>query len=364
MYPIISIIIPVYNRENYVSRLLKSLIPQLSNEMEVIIVDDGSTDKTLQVCENFAREVPCIRVIQKQNGGVSSARNLGLDKAKGLYISFVDSDDELEIDAYKKLINIVKSYQPDIVDFGARYISMDGICDGTVSNTIEKNCLLSKEYILEQIIPPTINLVVDNGKRMSPFLWTKLFKTDIIKNNNNIRFDESRKTWEDLPFIVSCLKYANSLYSISEYLYRYIGTPNSLSTKYTTDYLKIIIENFNLYKSLFGEEYNFETQYVYDHWSNAFHNMIFRALKQDSNFDENRSVIDKALLSDEVQQWVQNSSKDTRFLKKISRAILNKNLEDTYYLYRKEYKKRSRIGFIQKIKGLLRKIKKGILKNG
>lgn len=363
MHPIISIIIPVYNRENYISRLLKSLIPQLSNELEVIIVDDGSTDKTLQVCKNFAREVPCIRVIQKQNGGVSSARNFGLDQAKGLYISFVDSDDELELDAYQKLINIVKSYQPDIVDFGSRYIGFDGICGGEVVNTIEKNCLLNRAYILEYIIPPTINLVVDNGKRVLPFLWTKLFKTEIIKNNN-IRFDESRKTWEDLPFIVNCLKYANSFYSISEYLYRYIGTPNSLSTKYTTDYFKIIIENFALYKSLFEKEYNFETQYVYDYWSNAFHNMIFCALKQDSNFDENRSIIDKALLSDEVQQWVQNSSKDTRFLKNISKVILNKNLEVTYYLYKKEYKKRSRIGFIQKIKGLLRKIKKGILKNG
>ena len=361
--PIISVIVPIYNREKLISRLLESILPQLSNKVELILIDDGSTDDTLRICENFANESPFVRVIHKENGGVSSARNVGIENAKGLYISFADSDDMLEIGAYKKLIDIIQCCEPDIIDFGARYGDSQGRIWSNAFNEIEKNCLLDKTYILNYIIPPTINLNGDIGKHVSPFLWTKLFKTDIIIKNG-IRFDESRYTWEDLPFIVYCLNYANSFYSMNEYLYRCIGTPNSLSSKYTVDYFNIILDNYRLYKALFIKEYNFETQYVYDYWSNAIHKMVFRALEQDSNFEKNRSFIDKALLSDEMQKWVKNSSKNTRFLKNISNAILRQDLDKVYCFYQKEYKKRKSTNLVKRIKELLVKVKRKMLKNG
>ena len=112
--PLISIIIPVYNVAPFLSQCIQSVLDQTYTHLEVIIVDDGSTDESPAICDKFAKLDTRIKVIHKKNGGLSDARNAGLDIASGDFIGFVDSDDWIENDMYETLYNLLNKYQADI----------------------------------------------------------------------------------------------------------------------------------------------------------------------------------------------------------------------------------------------------------
>ena len=133
--PAISIIIPVYNAENYLRRCIDSVLSQSFTDFELILVDDGSKDKSPQICDEYASQDTRVRVIHKANGGVSAARNDGLDIAKGEYITFIDSDDWVERDYLSTLSNY-RDY--DIVFFSHRLIYEDGYPECVEFNDISK----------------------------------------------------------------------------------------------------------------------------------------------------------------------------------------------------------------------------------
>ena len=112
--PLISVIIPVYNVEKYLNRCVQSVCNQTYHNLEIILVDDGSTDNSGKLCDEWAVKDLRIKVIHKDNGGLSSARNIGLDNAKGEYIGYVDSDDWIDMEMYSYLWTILKSYQVDV----------------------------------------------------------------------------------------------------------------------------------------------------------------------------------------------------------------------------------------------------------
>ena len=114
----ISIIIPVYNVEKYLSTCLNSVINQTYQNLEIILVNDGSTDACPKICEEYATKDNRIKVIHKQNGGLSDARNVGLKQTTGNLVSFVDSDDVLALDFYQKLINVLIKNNADIAECG------------------------------------------------------------------------------------------------------------------------------------------------------------------------------------------------------------------------------------------------------
>ena len=114
----ISIIVPVYNRENKVGSCIASILNQTYTDLELILVDDGSTDNSVAVCEEYAKQDKRIRIIQKENGGVSSARNCGIKEARGEYLQFVDSDDTIDKEMTQKLYEAVQKNEADeAVDF-------------------------------------------------------------------------------------------------------------------------------------------------------------------------------------------------------------------------------------------------------
>lgn len=125
-YPLISIIVPVYNIEEYLPRCVKTLRGQTYPRIEILLVDDGSTDGTGALCDRLAEEDARIRVFHKQNGGSSSARNLGIAAAKGEYLGFVDSDDYVEPDMYEKLYAAIKQYHVSAAQTGRDEIDPDG----------------------------------------------------------------------------------------------------------------------------------------------------------------------------------------------------------------------------------------------
>lgn len=152
-YPLISIIVPVYNIEEYLPRCVESLRNQTWQQIEILLVDDGSTDKTGALCDELAKEDPRIRVFHKENGGTSSARNSGLAEARGEYLGFVDSDDYVEPDMYEKLYAAIEQYGVPAAQVGRDEIAPDG--SGLPDICIpprEAECIGAKAFLRELLM--------------------------------------------------------------------------------------------------------------------------------------------------------------------------------------------------------------------
>lgn len=203
--PLLSVIVPAYNAESSLNKCLTSIMNQSYQDFEIILINDGSKDNTKQICDQLAQEYKKIRVLHKNNGGVSSARNLGLDYAKGDFITFIDSDDVIEKDFLEKLM------------VNSQYDLLISSFNSTTGNVFP---LEDKSYDskgIEQHINSLIN---------HPFLlycvWGKLFKNDIIQKQH-IRFDNKLRLYEDTIFCMNYFSYCHSIKTISYRGYLYIG---------------------------------------------------------------------------------------------------------------------------------------------
>ena len=168
----ISVIVPIYNVEKYLNRCLDSIINQTYKNLEIILVDDGSPDNCGKICDEYAKKDNRIKVIHKENGGLSSARNAGLDIATGDYIGFVDSDDWIELDMYEYLLNICVKYNSDISRCGFVYNDEDCYKDENIRIVEYENALI--DFI--------------NGHIEEGIVCNKLYKKNIFKN---LRFKEN-----------------------------------------------------------------------------------------------------------------------------------------------------------------------------
>lgn len=204
--PLVSIIIPVYKAEAYLHKCVDSLLAQTMTDFEVLLVDDGSPDRSGAICDEYAAKDSRIRVFHKENGGVSSARNLGLDNACGEYVMFVDSDDWVGVDYIKDLYG--KREGDTLLIQGANNIQKDG---SSIVDNFE-NC----SYVNEQL-----SQFFDIPFYGYPF--AKLFKRGVIEHNK-IRFDERIHLHEDNIFMLDYLLIVRSVKFISgtNYFYRYI----------------------------------------------------------------------------------------------------------------------------------------------
>ena len=182
MSDLISVIIPVYNVEKYIKKCLNSVINQTYKNLEIILVDDGSTDNSREICDNYARQDNRIKVIHKKNGGLSSARNEALKIATGFYIGFVDSDDYIEPDMYQVLYNLIKKNNADI--------SMVSFYEETHDKVLkEKN---SKKLYLYENLDILKELLIN--KNLQNTVWNKLYSKKLFET---IRFPTG-KNYEDI----------------------------------------------------------------------------------------------------------------------------------------------------------------------
>ncbi len=193
---LISVVVPCYNVEKYLTKCVDSIVNQSYKNLEIVLVDDGATDGTPQLCDELAKTDDRIKVLHKVNGGLSDARNAGFAIANGDYVTFFDSDDWIEPDtikiAYDKMINdnldlVVWGYSADFVDdnenvLNNRICVVDGICEVAGDNTV----LTQKDTL-----------------GISGYAWNKLYKAEIIKNND-LKFEKGISLVEDILF--------NSLY--------------------------------------------------------------------------------------------------------------------------------------------------------
>lgn len=212
--PFFSIIVPVYNAGKYINDCLDSIISQSFANWECILVDDGSEDDGGSVCDEFANTDSRFVVVHKQNEGVSRARNTGLEKSRGHWLVFIDSDDYIQKDY---LSNIEKCISSD-VDF-----VLTGYTEFQEDEIIRKACYQYGVYKSEEK-KEIISTILSSG---TP--WAKAYKNEIVKRNN-LWFDKNLSISEDRLFLYNYLPYVNSICVTDKSAYYYRHTPNSISS--------------------------------------------------------------------------------------------------------------------------------------
>lgn len=243
--PKVSVIVPVYNVEKYLDRCIQSILNQTYKDLEVILVDDGSPDNCPQMCDIFETKYKNIRVVHKENGGLSSARLAGFKLAKGEYILFVDSDDYICKHMVEKLVSAIESKQADLA-----------MCSYSIEHNGKKQEILlpyscdiisGETDILNQYILPLIGNS-RKGVNIPGFLWLRLFRKNLIRED----FFGSERTYykEDHVFDLLYADYINKIALVNEPLYFYCFNDQSLSNSYRKN-------KWEMYKNLykFNEAY-------------------------------------------------------------------------------------------------------------
>jgi len=218
---LISIIVPVYNVEKYIYKTLDSILFQTYNNLEIILINDGSTDNSGNICDEYSEKDKRIKVIHKQNGGVSSARNLGIDNATGEWITFIDSDDIIDKCMIEKLFKIAEKENTKISASAHKYQTKDNEIKFVVLEN--KTIRLNNTKVLEYIIRND----VDFGSSHHG----KLFHRDVVKD---FYFNTELNHGEDYLFVIEVIAtYAKDIAYIPDALYYYVFRPNSASKSFS-----------------------------------------------------------------------------------------------------------------------------------
>ncbi|WP_407856662.1 glycosyltransferase family 2 protein [Enterococcus hailinensis] len=234
----ISIIVPVYNVENYLEKCINSLISQTIKDIEIILVDDGSTDKSGEICDKFAKIDSRIKVLHKKNGGLSDARNFGIDYAKGKYLGFIDSDDYVDRDMYEFLYSNIKNSGSDM--------STCGIYNVHKGKDIQK----LEHYSRVVNSKEAIDLVLD-GNILVANAVNKLYKKDLFKE---IRYPKG-KVGEDAAVIFDILDSCNQVHIDTTQKYYYYHREGSITSKKFTKSDIDFIEIWEINESWINNKY-------------------------------------------------------------------------------------------------------------
>lgn len=241
--PKFSIIIPVYNVQNYLSKCLDSVIGQTMLDIEIICVDDGSKDESAVILEKYAQIDDRIKIIKKENGGLSSARNAGLKTAQGEYICFLDSDDYFESNLCERIYREVLEHRPDIIVFGANIFPLTKDTDPWTYNNLSPWTQRFKSFT------PDVLLSANRGY---PFVWRNCFKRAFLERKH-LLFDENVRYGEDTVFQVCAFPGAKNMVYISDKLYNYrYDRKNSLMFDSRRDDSKRMYQHLNILESIYA----------------------------------------------------------------------------------------------------------------
>lgn len=206
MTPKISVIVPVYNVEKYLPRCIDSILSQTFKNFELLLIDDGSPDNSGKICDEYAKRDSRVKVFHKPNGGVSSARNLGLDKASGEWVTFIDADDYIE----QYFFDIPEDVAEDLL----------------ISNYQQSKDEESFSHHFERTVIPNSELIpyLNKNLHLQIFLspWAKFFKTSLIRRNN-IYFLKTIKVGEDALFVLDYLLFTKTIRFLGNSNYVYVG---------------------------------------------------------------------------------------------------------------------------------------------
>ena len=234
----VSIIIPIYNAENYISLCLDSVRKQTYEKLEVILIDDGSKDASGSICDDYANKEPRITVFHRENAGVSASRNFGLEKAQGEYILFADADDTMEPKLIQECIKLAKRNKADLVVFGFRYHLMDE--KRMVENGLGKTfCGTRKE-----VFQTHFQLLIENEILNPP--WNKFVRKDLVATNQ-IRFHENYSICEDMAYSIQLFSASKkTVVSKGIYYNYYVKSTGTLVFKFHENYFEALTYFYDL----------------------------------------------------------------------------------------------------------------------
>ena len=254
--PLISIIVPVYNTQNYLRQCLDSLIFQTLQNIEIIIIDDGSTDNSPAICDSYSYDKRII-VRHEKNQGVSKTRNLGISLSSGNYIMFVDSDDWIDLKTCEKMAAAINIENPDLIISGNMNVASSG---QTIRHLFKGNQFFNLENYQNNILIPTMGLVGSQLKnpakldKLTP-VWARLYKAEIIKKHSIKYIDLNVLPSECLQFNFEFCLHASSAYYVDEPLYYYRRNTQFSVTK---PYRSNLIEKWDWW-------YSYTSSYILSH---------------------------------------------------------------------------------------------------
>ncbi len=225
--PLITIIVPIYKVENYLDKCVYSIIQQTYTNLEIILVDDGSPDNCGNICENYRKKDLRIKVIHKENGGLSDARNVGINSATGEYIAFIDSDDYIAINYIEELYKAIKKYNVQIALCSYILISESGENIRIEKVTTEEKCINNKQLLNEVMTPYGEKYVV---------VWNKLYKKSLF---NSLRFPKG-KLYEDEYINFKLFWQCTNVVLVPSILYFYLQRNDSIQGS------KLTLEKLNM----------------------------------------------------------------------------------------------------------------------
>ncbi len=329
MNPLISIIVPVYNVENYLRKCLNSIINQTYKNLEIILIDDGSTDESGKICDEYAGRDDRIKAIHKYNAGVVEARIDGLKESKAEYIIFVDSDDFIEINFVSVMYKNLKEYNVDLVC--CQYFDYDG---NSIKTPERPKCGYYNKKDIENILKT--NFLYDKTAGIAgfnPFLWCKLIK----RNKLSGCLEEGRNLFygEDQVTILSLLYAIDSMTVIKDYLYFY----RKRAGQATATYKDALWENidFYFYKLHEIDRKDFLKNQIKLR-SLAMVTMLTNMLIAEKSYSSIESVLKKYSNLAFVIRARKNKYKDFNNKRKIQLFLLKNNFWYLYYLMHKTYK--------------------------
>lgn len=247
MNNIISVIIPVYNAEKYLVRCVNSVLSQTYENIELVLVNDGSKDNSLKICKKLQSEDTRIKVIDKENEGASVARNVGLDAATGDYIMFIDADDWIEENMFSFLISCMLSEDNVDVAVCNHYIEGHNSENRTVAGCIG----LTEDKLITDDISFCVAKLDETGR--FNYLWNRVYKRNIIEDNH-IRLDNQFTTGEDLDFNLKYFKHVNKCALSDNPMYHYIKDGvDSLCARYKENIYEMSVELSHRRYELYNE---------------------------------------------------------------------------------------------------------------
>jgi glycosyltransferase involved in cell wall biosynthesis len=251
----ISVIVPVYNAELYIKSCVNSILGQTIKDIECILVDDGSTDRSSRLCDEFASFDSRIVVIHKENEGAAYARNAGLTAATGEYIGFVDADDWIEQDMYEEMLKSAEEYHSDAVL--CNYISESSTSMQTVQVNSGKQAVYNEQEIKEKFLPYFFGYQYDELSHYkdycafadyNSYIWLCLYKKDVI-NNAVITFPCERIYFnEDNLFNLSFIYHAKTISHVNKFFYHYRFNESSITKSFNKKYFENKINKYSYLK--------------------------------------------------------------------------------------------------------------------
>lgn len=313
-FPCVSIIVPVYNVEKYLCNCIDSLLAQTFSDFEIILIDDGSKDSSGEICDRYSNIDERVITVHKENGGVSSARNKGIELAKGEYIIFVDSDDTVHPEYVSTLYKEITEGDYNLVICGYR------ICRAKLSKDVSVEELICIDNIKES--DAIISSLYRQRLLNSP--WNKIYK----KIGINAYFDETLAMGEDLVFNLKFIEAANGLKVIPDILYNYIFHSGSAIATYKDSRMKDIITINNILMDFFSTAFNTidSVEEIKQLCINEIDGLFRHLFRGGNTVEERKDLINVWCSGDEYKEFCKKYiSEDSVFLAEPSRVYKHYN---------------------------------------